>query len=153
MFKKFVKWLLKKEINAEIQSLRSEIECYKDDVKKYKARIDSDNNLLMDQCDKIRSLQTAYDVLRTENEEFKKQNAILRQYYHLDEEPSQETCDKMYLDEKYREQEKELARLQAYKDALNSCAMLSMLLNSHNNHSYYLPYGQSQAWISQQGFY
>lgn len=38
-------------------------------------------------------------------------NAILRQYYDLDKEASQETKDKMYLDLKYKEQEKEIAEL------------------------------------------
>ena len=50
------------------------------------------------------------------NEKIKKleeQNAILRQYYDLDKEASQETKDKMYLDLKYKEQEKEIAELKA----------------------------------------
>lgn len=51
--------------------------------------------------------------LNAKIKELEEQNAILRQYYDLDKEASQETKDKMYLDLKYKEQEKEIAELKA----------------------------------------
>ena len=61
----------------------------------------------------INQLSTENKTLKERNEELEKQNAVFRQYFHLDEEPSQETKDKMYLDQKYREMDREIIRLQA----------------------------------------
>lgn len=61
----------------------------------------------------INRLTTENKNLKERNETLEKENAVFRQYYSLDEEPSQETKDKMYLDEKYREMDREIIRLQA----------------------------------------
>lgn len=61
----------------------------------------------------INRLMTENKNLKERNEELEKENAVFRQYYSLDEEPSQETKDKMYLDQKYREMDREIIRLQA----------------------------------------
>lgn len=55
--------------------------------------------------------------LKERNDILEKENAVFRQYYHLDEEPSQETKDKMYLDQRYREMDREIIRLQALLEA------------------------------------
>ena len=63
------------------------------------------------------SLKDKVTALTNKVKDLEEENAILRQYYSLDEEPSQETKDKMYLDMKYREMDKQLIELNAIKEA------------------------------------
>ena len=65
----------------------------------------------------INELTTKNKDLKERNDILEKENAVFRQYYHLDEEPSQETKDKMYLDQRYREMDREIIRLQALLEA------------------------------------
>jgi len=123
IIKRLARWILRNEQNNEIQQLKQELDRYMDATDVIEEHIKKQNNLITDKTNKLNTLQTEYDNLKAKNTELASQNAMLRQYYHLDEEPSQETIDKMYLDEKYREQEKELIQLRNFRESRISLEM------------------------------
>lgn len=141
MIKRLARWILRNETNSEIQRLKNELKMYTDAADDIQKEIRKQQNQITQKTNELSRLHTDYDALKTKCEELKEQNAILRQYYHLDEEPSQETIDKMYLDEKYREQEKELVQLRAYKEMRSSIEMAAWLtpLRCFPDGHYYLP--------------
>lgn len=109
MLKEWARKILKDEIKK--------IEVYKDDLERKDIEI-NDLNERLNQCAKYRDdysgenmrLRDQLKECQSKIKELEEQNAILRQYYKLDEEPSQELKDKMYLDERIREMDKELTK-------------------------------------------
>ena len=107
----------RKELEAIIETLEEEIRDLRN------KRVYSENacrNAVRERDSnrkQINELTTENKDLKERNDILEKENAVFRQYYHLDEEPSQETKDKMYLDQRYREMDREIIRLQALLEA------------------------------------
>ena len=106
MFKIIARKILKRELEEnkrEINQLREE-----------KGRLFSDycstiDKLAEEQIHAQNELKKAKDKIQ----ELEYQNAVLRQYYSLDEEPSDDVKDKMRIDVKCHEMELEITRLAA----------------------------------------
>ena len=107
----------RKELEAKIEALEEENrdlknKCYHSENAFRNALSERDSNRKQ-----INKLTAKNKDLKEQNDILEKENAVFRQYYHLDEEPSQETKDKMYLDQRYREMDREIIRLQALLEA------------------------------------
>lgn len=124
--KRLARWILRNETNDKIRRLENDVKMYKDSAEVLGKECKTQSSTITQKTNELSMLQTNYDALKRKCTELESQNAILRQYYHLDEEPSQETIDKMYLDEKYREQEKELTQLRFYKESYERITMTAL---------------------------
>lgn len=115
MFEKLARKILKSEFEHKERRIK---EAEENEEKAYAARNEAQeaNRNLLAEND---SLKNKIAALTNRVKDLEEQNAILRQYYSLDEEPSQETKDKMYLDMKYREMDKQLTELNAIKKAFS----------------------------------
>ena len=106
-----------KELEAKIETLETEMDVLRSKCCRAEIASQDASNELGSAKKQINQLSTENKDLKERNDILEKENAVFRQYYHLDEEPSQETKDKMYLDQRYREMDREIIRLQALLEA------------------------------------
>ena len=101
MLKRFARWLLKEEIKKledEVESCRSEL---KDSVNDYIR--------LSRSCrDEIGETKARLDASMKENERLKEENDLMRVYYKVDEEPSEEEKMKIHIDLRIHQLEMDL---------------------------------------------
>ena len=107
----------RKELEAKIETLETEMDALRSKCCRAEIASQDASNELGSAKKQINQLSTENKDLKERNDILEKENAVFRQYYHLDEEPSQETKDKMYLDQRYREMDREIIRLQALLEA------------------------------------
>lgn len=107
--KKLARWIMKFEIQEmqnEIKELRSSGLEQSEDWSK----------TLTHTTDLVQKQQDIIEELNDQIKDLKYQNDILRQYYHLDEEPSEEIQTKMRIDMRCHDLERELDRQRVIVD-------------------------------------
>ncbi len=115
MFENLARKILKSEFEHKERRIKEAEENEAEAYAQCNRTLEANRNLLAEND----SLKNKIAALTNKVKDLEEQNAILRQYYSLDEEPSQETKDKMYLDMKYREMDKQLTELNAIKSAFS----------------------------------
>jgi len=136
MFKKLIKRILEKELqqkDAEIKEEKDRNEVLESALLNERVT----NNELTDQLNEAKNQLKPY---KKKIEQLEEENAVLRQYYLLNEEPSQETKDKMYLDMKCLELRRENDRLKAISEVnsyITSCMTQSALQYGLQSSRYY----------------
>ena len=133
MFEKLARKILKSEFEHKERRIK---EAEENEAEAYAARDEAQeaNRNLLAEND---NLENKVVALTNKVKDLEEQNAILRQYYSLDKEPSQETKDKMYLDMKYREMDKQLTEFKAIAKCINE-----IRINAIASAPIYVPYQQ-----------
>ena len=103
--------LLKKIAQKIMQSKIEEMQCEINRLRNDALNQSSDwSKTLTHTTDLVQKQQNKIDELNDQIKDLKYQNDILRQYYHLDEEPSEEIQTKMRIDMRCHDLERELDR-------------------------------------------
>lgn len=103
------KWIARKILSKEICDYLYEIQKLNDKLKTCEEDITTLSNKCSSEYDVLKEKNT---ILQEENERLKKENDILREYYKLDEEPSDEIKTKIHIDMRIHDLEMKL--LQVY---------------------------------------
>lgn len=80
-----------RDFEQQINNLKKEKESLQNELSKA-------NNMVSEKADKICSLEAENSKLKSRVEELEKENEILRKYYNLNEEPSDEIKAKIHID-------------------------------------------------------
>lgn len=109
--------LLKKIAQKIMQSKIEEMQCEINGLRKDALNQSEDwSKTLKETSDLVKKQQNKIDELNDQIKDLKYQNDILRQYYHLDEEPSEEIQTKMRIDMRCHDLERELDRQRVIVD-------------------------------------
>lgn len=109
--------LLKKIAQKIMQSKIEEMQCEINRLRKDALNQSEDwSKTLKETSDLVKKQQNKIDDLNDQIKDLKYQNDILRQYYHLDEEPSEEIQTKMRIDMRCHDLERELDRQRVIVD-------------------------------------
>lgn len=109
--------LLKKIAQKIMQSKIEEMQCEINRLRKDALNQSEDwSKVLKETSDLVKKQQNKIDELNDQIKDLKYQNDILRQYYHLDEEPSEEIQTKMRIDMRCHDLERELDRQRVIVD-------------------------------------
>lgn len=101
--------LLKKIARKIMQSKIEEMQCEINRLRKDALNQSEDwSKAFKETSDLVKKQQNTIDDLNDQIKDLKYQNDILRQYYHLDEEPSEEIQIKMRIDMRCHDLEREL---------------------------------------------
>lgn len=101
MLKRFARWLLKEEI----KKLEDEVESYRS---KWKDSADDYIRLSRNYTDELRQAKARLDASMKERERLKEENDLMRVYYKVDEEPSEEEKMKIHIDLRIHQLEMDL---------------------------------------------
>lgn len=109
--------LLKKIAQKIMQSKIEEMQCEINRLRNDALNQSEDwSKILKETSDLAKKQQNKIDDLNDQIKDLKYQNDILRQYYHLDEEPSEEIQTKIRIDMRCHDLERELDRQRVIAD-------------------------------------
>ena len=101
MLKRFARWLLKEEM----KELKDEAESYRS---KWKDSVDDYVRLSRSLTDEIGQIKVKLVASMKEKERLKEENDLMRVYYKVDEEPSEEEKMKIHIDLRIHQLEMDL---------------------------------------------
>ena len=108
-----LKKIAQKIMQSKIEEMQCEINRLRNDALK---QSEDWSKTLKETSDLVKKQQNKIDDLNDQIKDLKYQNDILRQYYHLDEEPSEEVQTKMRIDMRCHDLERELDRQRVIVD-------------------------------------
>ncbi len=88
------KWIARKILSSEIRDYEYEIDKLNSELN----TCEGDIATLSEKANKYGDLERQYKFLKEENETLRKENGVMREYYKLDEEPSDEIKTKIHID-------------------------------------------------------
>lgn len=108
-----LKKIAQKIMRSKIEEMQCEINRLRNDALK---QSEDCGKTLKETSDLVKKQQNKINDLNDQIKDLKYQNDILRQYYHLDEEPSEEIQTKMRIDMRCHDLERELDRQRVIVD-------------------------------------
>ncbi len=90
--------ILRNIFRKQFNNFEQQINDLKEENGSMRSELSKTNDMISEKADKICSLETENSKLKTRTEKLEKENEILRKYYKLDEEPSDEIKAKIHID-------------------------------------------------------